>query len=266
MQSRLPLVAALLALCTPTLAAQTADQARLVFSIGLGQTSGGGRLWRVGNQPLGGGDTVIVNRAFRNSLNISFGGTYFPSGNLGFNAEAQLLGLGTRDGCTIVSQTQPDSLSDTDDVCSSLNTKERGTSSGSLSVGVVYRVFSRSPIYPYVRANVGMVVSQESFLQMVATVPGSSPGTVADRPVYLDDSPSNIQPYFSFGGGVVTAIGRGYQLRFEVRDNWVRVPVVTGAARGAQAFAPPHATQGRHVLSFLLGFDVVLERKRGRRY
>jgi opacity protein-like surface antigen len=265
MKSRLSLVATLVALSAPALAAQTTDQARLVFSVGLGQTSGGGQLWRVGNQPLGTGDTVTVNRAFRNSLNISFSGTYFPNDNLGFNAEAQLLGLGTRDGCTIVSLAQPDSLTDTDEVCSSLNSKKRGTSSGTLSVGVVYRVFSRSPIYPYVRANVGMLVSQESFLKMVATIGGSG-NTLVDKPVYLDDSPDNLQPYFSFGGGIVTAIGRGYQLRFEVRDNWVRVPVVTGPTSGAPAFVPTHASQGRHVISFVLGFDVVLERKRGRRY
>ncbi len=263
MQSRLAVVAALAALSASALAAQTGDQARLVFSIGLGQTTGGGELWRVGRQPFN-GDTIAVSRSFRRSFNISFGGTYYPNDNLGFNAEAQLLGLGTRDGCTVVSAAPPDSVAAGG--CNSLNSKERGTSSGSLSLGLVYRVFSRSPIYPYVRANVGMVVSQESFLQMVATVPGSSPGTIADLPVYLDDSPSNIQPYFSFAGGVVTTISRGYQLRFEVRDNWVRVPVVTGPTSGAPAFTPPHASQGRHVLSFLLGFEVVLERKRGRRY
>lgn len=261
MQSRLHVVAALVALSTPTLAAQTADQARLVFSIGLGQTAGGGELWRVGHQPFN-GDTIAVSRAFRRSFNISFGGTYFPGENLGFNAEAQLLGLGTRDGCGIVSADPPALL--TQNACNSLGSKERGTSSGSLSVGLVYRVFSRSPIHPYVRANVGMVVSQESFLQMVATTPASSGS--ADSPVYLDDSPDNIQPYLSFGGGIVATIGRGYQLRFEIRDNWVRVPVVTGPTSGAPAFTPASASQGRHVLSFLLGFDVVLERKRGRRY
>ncbi len=254
---------ALLTLLAPPLAAQTADQARLVFGIGLGQTTGGGELWRVGRQPFN-GDTLALSRSFRRSLNISFGATYFPSENLGINAEAQLLGLGTRDGCGIVSTEDPPGAL-TQAACANINSKKRGTSSGSLSVGAVYRIMSKASIHPYVRANVGMVVSQESFLELVATTPGSG-GIAAYSPIYLDDSPSNIQPYFSFGGGVVAALGRGYQLRFEVRDNWVRVPVVTGPTSGAPAFTPDNTTQGRHVLSFVVGFDVVLERKRGRRY
>jgi len=262
MPNRLTLAAVLLALGTPALAAQTSDQARLVFSVGLGQTAGGGELWRVERQPFN-GDTLALSRTFRRSLNITFGGTYFPGNNLGINAEVQLLGLGTRDGCGIVSTAPPGTL--TQSACRSIGSKKRGTSSGSISVGAVYRILSKASIYPYVRANVGMVVSQESFLELVATTPGSG-GVDADSPIYLDDNPDNLQPYFSFGGGVVTALGRGYQLRFEVRDNWVRVPVVTGPTSGSPAFTPPHASQGRHVLSFMIGFDVVLERKRGRRY
>lgn len=263
MQSRLPLIAALLALHAPALAAQTADQARLVFSVGLGQTTGGGELWQVDRQPFN-GDTLALSRSFRRTLNISFGATYFPGNNLGLNAEAHLLGLGSRDGCAIVSTENPPGTL-TQDACRNINVKKRGASSGSLSLGLVYRIMSRAAIHPYVRANAGMVVSQESFLKLVATTPGSG-GVLADSPIYLDDSPDNIQPYFSFGGGVVAALGKGYQVRFEVRDNWVRIPVVTGPTSGAPAFTPANATQGRHVLSFSVGFDVVLERKRGRRY
>lgn len=263
MRPRLPLIVALLALPAWTLAAQTTDQARLVFSVGLGQTTGGGELWQVGRQPFN-GDTLALSRSFRRSLNISFGATYFPGEHLGINAEAQLLGLGSRDGCAIVSTEDPPGPL-TQAACPNINSNERGASSGSLSLGLVYRIMSRAAIHPYVRANAGMVVSQQSFLKVVATTPGSG-GVLADSPIYLDDSPDNIQPYFSFGGGVVAALGRGYQLRFEVRDNWVRIPVVTGPTSGAPAFTPPSTTQGRHVLSFVIGFDVVLERKRGRRY
>lgn len=263
MRQRLPLIVALLALPAWTLTAQTADQARLAFSVGLGQTTGGGELWQVGRQPFN-GDTLALSRSFRRSLNISFGATYFPGDNLGINAEAQLLGLGSRDGCAIVSTEDfPGQL--TRDACADINGSTRGASSGSLSLGLVYRIMGKSSIHPYVRVNAGMLVSQQSFVKVVATTPGSG-GIDADSPIYLDDSPDNLQPYLSFGGGVVAALGRGYQLRFEVRDNWVRMPVVTGPTSGAPAFTPPSATQGRHVLSFVLGFDVVLERKRGRRY
>ncbi len=68
---------ALLALAAPTLAAQTADQARLVFGIGLGQTTGGGELWQVDRQPFN-GDTLALSRSFRRSLNIILRRHLFP--------------------------------------------------------------------------------------------------------------------------------------------------------------------------------------------
>lgn len=50
---RLFLRSALCGLLAPAaLAGQaTADQARLMFTVGFGQTSGGGTLWSVGSQP-----------------------------------------------------------------------------------------------------------------------------------------------------------------------------------------------------------------------
>jgi hypothetical protein len=109
-----------------------------------------------------------------------------------------------------------------------------------------------------------MVISQSSFLRMTGTVTGNS-GAPADLILYDDDDQTSISPYLGLGGGVVLVAGRGIQFRFEVRDNWVQVPAVSGPT-SRQGLVPPSERVGLHRLTATLGFDIVLERKRGRRY
>ncbi len=242
----------------------TADQARLMFTVGVGEATGGGTLWRV-NQPFlsspGVADTLDVGRHFRNSLDVVFSGTYFPGEHLGFNIEAQLLGLGTRDSCSLVA-TQGAQI--TSDVCSSLNHRTRSATSAALSAGAVYRVWSHQVIHPYVRANVGFVVTQQSFIK-ASGQHGDSITGIAEVPLFDDRTGASVQPYYSLGGGVVAVLGHGYQVRFEVRDNWVRIPAITGPTI-RQGLIPSSSPVGKHLLSLIIGFDVVLERKRGKRY
>lgn len=269
---RLFLRSALFGLLAPTaLAGQaTADQARLMFTVGLGQTSGGGTLWSVGRQPFQISSTVIdtltVSRNFRRSLDVMFSGTYFPNDNLGFSVEAQLLGLATEDECSI-RFTQ--GSTETQQLCRSIRRSERSASAAALSAGLVYRIGSRQPLHPFVRANAGFVVSQQSFLKTSGRIEtdsaGIPTGVFSDLTLYQDSDPASLQPYLSFGGGVAAVIGRGYQFRVEVRDNWVRLPAVAGPTR-RQGVTPKSTVVGKHFLSFLVGFDIVLERKRGRRY
>ncbi len=245
-----------------TLAAQTADQARLIFTLGFGMTAKSSTLWSVGKQPFqvepGIIDTLSVSRDFRRSLNVILSGTYFPGDHLGFNVEAQLIGLATEDKCDIRSS-QGSII--TFDLCNSLDREQRSATSAAISGGVIYRIGSRQPIHPYIRSNVGIMITQQSFIKTRGFVGLDE----AQLTLYDDRDPATIQPYVSFGGGVVAVIGRGYQFRAEVRDNWVRIPTVTGAT-ARQGTVPPNAIRGKHVLSMTIGFDVVLERKRGRRY
>ncbi len=242
----------------------TADQARLMFTVGFGQSTGGGTLWRV-NQPFISGpnstDTLTVGRHFRNSLDVVFSGTYFPGEHLGLNVEAQLLGLGTRDSCSLL-YTQGAQI--TSDLCSSLNHRQRSATSAAVSVGAVYRVFSNQVIHPYVRANAGFVVTQQSFIKTSGQHGDSTTG-IAEVPLFDDHTGASLQPYVSLGGGVVAVLGHGYQMRFEVRDNWVRIPAITSPTV-RQDLIPASSPVGKHLLTFTLGFDVVLERKRGKRY
>lgn len=247
---------------TRSASAQTADQARLMFTIGFGQTAKTSQLWSIGHQPFQVGpsviDTIAVGRDFRRSLNVILSGTYFPGDHLGFNIEAQLLGLATKDRCRIVF-TQ--GSIETFDVCTSINREERSATSAAISGGLIYRIASRQVIHPYVRANAGMLITQQSFIKTRGFVGLED----AELTLYEDRNPARIQPYLSWGGGVVAVIGRGYQFRAEIRDNYVRVPMVTGPT-ARQNLVPPRTTVGKHILSMTIGFDVVLERKRGRRY
>ena len=250
---------------TSALRAQTADQARLMFSVGFGQTSGGGTLWSVGRQPFiidaSITDTLAVTRRFRRSLDVVLSGTYFPGNHFGFNVEAQLLGLATEDDCRIVSTS---GNIETADLCRTIGRTERSGASAALSGGLVYRVASHQPLHPYARVNAGLLITQQSFVKTTGIV-YTTANEAAQLTLFEDRSPSTLQPYVSFGGGVVAVIGKGYQLRFELRDNWVRVPKVTGPT-SRQDLKPPTTTVGKHLLTATIGFDVVLERKRGRRY
>jgi hypothetical protein len=259
MRLQLTSIVAVTLLSVSRLAAQTADQARLVFSIGVGQSSGGGTLWSVGKQPFivdpGITDTFALSRNFRRSLNLVLSGTYFPGDHLGFNAEAQMLGLATEDNCRDVSGLSLDAQ----DLCTSIGKKERSGSSAALSGGLIFRVASHQPLHPYIRANAGLLVTQESFVRTQGQFVNG------EATLYEDKNPSSVKPYLSFGGGVVGVIGKGYQFRFEVRDNWVQATKVTGPTT-RQGIRPPTETVGKHILTATIGFDVVLERKRGRRY
>jgi hypothetical protein len=246
------------------MAQRTADQARLVFTVGFGQNSGGGTLWSIGNQPFfatAPADTLAVARRFRSSLSALLSGTYFPGDHLGFSAEAMLIGLGTSDGCRIVSH--PSGSGMTSDLCTTINGAERAATAAELSVGVVYRVLSHEPVHPYVRLNAGLAITQESLIKTEGTV--NTPDGPAALTLYDDQQPTRVHPYLGAGLGVIAVIGAGYQMRFEVRNNYVRVPTVTGPTV-LQNQEPSRTTVGKNLLSFVVGFDVVLERKRGRRY
>jgi len=238
-----------------------------MLTLGLGMNSGGGTLWSVGNQPFitnGETDTLAISRQFRRSLNVVFSGTYFPGPNLGFRGEAMLIGLGTRDACRIVAG---GASRETSDLCGSLNRSERSATAASLSVGMVYRAWSRSVVHPYLAVHGGIVITQQSFLKTTGEVvpDTNNPTMVADLTLYDDADADKLHPYLGLGGGIVAVIAPGYQIRFELRDNYVRIPAVRGPTI-RQNLEPRRTTVGKHLLSFAVGFDVVLERKRGRRY
>jgi opacity protein-like surface antigen len=245
-----------------TLAQRTGDQSRLIFTVSGGIVLGDD-LWSVAAQPvqfIDPTDTFALSRRITNNLGIGFGGTYFPGEHLGIAVEGFLVGLGFEDSCR---QVFASGNVDVATACQSIQGATKSATSVFLSAGPVYRINSRSLFSPYVRANLGLVFSNQSSIRTIGRFL-SSEGQV-DLIVYDDDHDSRVEPALGLGAGITAAVASGYQLRWEVRDNIVGVQTVTGSTPVARV-VPPHERTFKHLFSMTIGFDVVLERRRGRRY
>jgi opacity protein-like surface antigen len=240
----------------------TKDQSRLIFTVSAGAVAGGD-LWTVGAQsvqftdPI---DTLALDRDIRSSLNIGFAGTYFPGDNLGFSFEAFLVGLGFEDACRV---TFSSGSVDVINACQSIQGATKSATAVTLTVGPVLRFNSRKLLSPYARGNLGVVISNQSSIRTVGQFP--APEGPVDLIIYDDDKESRIEPSFTLGAGITAAIAPGYQLQFEARDNIVGIQTVTAAAPQARTI-PPHELTFKHLFSVTIGFNVVLERRRGKRY
>jgi hypothetical protein len=242
--------------------AQTKDQARLVFTISAGAV-GGKDLWFVDKQPVqftAVVDTFALGRVIRSTLAIGFGASYFPGDHLGWSGEAFLLGLGFEDNCRLVFSS---GSGDAAAACQSLQGATKSATAVTLGIGPIYRVSSRSLISPYARAHLGLVISNQSSIRTIGQFP--TPEGIAERTIYADDHDSRVAPSLALGAGFTAAVAPGYQLRLEIRDNIVGVQTVTGSTPQADLI-PPHELTYKHLFSLTIGFDVVLERRKGRRY
>ncbi len=251
------------ALPSLTSAQATKDQSRLVFTVSLGAV-GGSKLWSSSPQPvqfINPADTFAVDRRIRSTLAVGFGGVYFPGENLGLTVEGFLIGLGFEDSCRHVFTS---GASATAEVCESIQGKKKAATSVILSVGPMFRLNSRKLFSPYARVNLGLVLSQQSSLRMSGQFVDDQ-GRIEDLFVYSDDHNSRVDPSLALGVGFTAAVAQGYNLRWEVRDNITGVQSVTGPIPIA-GFVPPHERLFKHLFSMTVGFDVVLERRRGRRY
>lgn len=247
---------------SPAGAQATGDQARLVLGLGIGVVNGRD-LWSSAPQAVQfivPADTFALSRRIRSTLAVSFYGTYFTGENLGFGGEVFLIGLGFEDQCR---QLFSSGSGDVSAVCNSIQGATKSATSVALSAGPVLRFNSRKLISPYVRANLGLVISTHSSLRTSGTFPtDSGPETLV---IYSDNRNSRLDPSLALGAGFTASVAKGYNLRWEVRDNITGVQRVTGTIPIA-GFVPPHKRVFKHLFSMTVGFDVVLERRRGRRY
>jgi hypothetical protein len=240
----------------------TKDQARLVFTISGGVVVGR-HLWSVENQPAQfatPADTFAIGRRIRSTVVVGFGGAYFPHEHLGLSVEGFLVGLGFEDSCR---QVFSSGSGDAATTCQSIQGATKSATAVTLSGGPVFRINSSGLISPYARANLGLVISNQSSLRTIGRFP-TALGT-AERTIFADDHDSRIAPSLALALGFTAAVAKGYQLRWELRDNIVGVQRVTGTTPQSD-LVPPHELTYKHLFSMTIGFDVVLERRRGRRY
>ncbi len=262
---------ALAATAVPTGAeAQTRDQARLVLTVSPGYMLGND-LWRVTNQPLvdaeaGGAvvDLVNLSRRIRSTLGVSFAGAYFPGDHWGFTGEAFLVGLGFNDACGL--RTSTGSLQNAL-VCEAIDGTEKAASAVVLSGGLIYRIYSRQTISPYARLSAGAALSSQSSIRVSGSIdePADGSSEEVEVPVYTDASDTRLTPSLGLGVGFTAVLAPGYQIRWELRDQITGVHVVDGPTALTPA-EPQSSLAFRHLFGMTIGLDVVLERRRGRRY
>lgn len=253
----------------PLAAQATRDQARLVFNVGVGY-SGGSDLWRVTSQPVGDAsilpervDSLTLTRHTRPGLTFGLKGIYFRGDNFGITGEASLLGLGTRDDCARTYAEPPPSR-ENQELCASIDQSEQPGSAVHVGGGIIYRIASRSTVSPYLRGAAGMVLTNHSYTGVTGSFLNADNQEV-DKVIYPSEGNSRLNLAATLALGLTGALGPGYQIRWEVRDHMIGLPTVTGRTV-LDGVAPPTGTRFRHLLSIEVGVDVLLERRRGRRY
>src|SRR5689334_218071 len=247
---------------TPLAAQATRDRPTLVFTVS-GAYLDGIRLWTVPDQPVDDNtlgtltDHFLLRRNVKKTLGAGFSGTYYRGAHLGITAEAFLMGLGYSDICTIE---EPAKSQLNVERCQSITDQDRSAAAVATTAGLVYRIGADEFISPFLRATGGILINNQSPLLLVGQANNGAELVIYDDP----NTGTRLRPAFLLGAGATIAAGRGYQIRWEIRDNIVGIQKVTGPApRGA---VPPHETSYRHIFSLNVGLDVILEKRRGRRY
>ncbi len=254
----------------PAAAQATRDQARLVFTIFTG-FNGGGDLWHNDVQAVrfpgftpSEVDSIAVGRRISSGLGLGVSATYYPGAHFGYTGELALLGVGYEDDCriiTFITVTNPENRNP-GVICDGIDAKEQGASMVHASVGVVARAMSQQVVSPFLRAGLGLAIGSQSSLRMLGPTAGTQGEIFL---LYEDETGTRVTPAFILGGGFTAQIAPGVQLRLEGRDNVVGFATVTGPTT-IDGLVPPSKTEYKHVWTASLGVDIVLERKRGRRY
>jgi hypothetical protein len=243
--------------------AQTHDEARLTVGVAMGYIKGTD-LWTINQQPIidldQTTDLLNLHRRLTSNLSLSAQMAYYRSAHFGFTAEFTYIGLGTEDNCDLAAGGGgiPGGPA-----CTALKGVNRPASAVAVMGGMLWRPASRTAYQPYVRGLLGAAVVPRSTLE-VASVFGAQDENRLE--IYAAETNSHmIRPSVTVGLGIATASSAGYQLSVEVRESWIVIPIVTGTTT-YQGLVPPSANRLKTFPSVLVGLNIVLEQRRGRRY
>jgi hypothetical protein len=256
-------------------AGQTGSQSNLVLTI-FGGAVAGHSLWTVSKQPLcvldasnvctAQDDTLRLSRSIGSSVVVGASATYFISPLVALHAELSFLGLPVESHCAAVGSYSAEPQNKNQQVCNSIQALTGAGGAITAFGGVTLRGASRRALSPYLRGNLGLVSHSHSTTDMVGVFIDTTGGSRAAfvREVVADPKPGQTSVMLGAAVGFTSAVGTGYQFRLEVRDLMTDLERLTGPAN-AQAVAPT-ASRFYHHIALTIGLDVVLERKRGRRY
>jgi hypothetical protein len=241
---------------------QTHDEAQLTVGVAVGYIHGS-RLWKVNQQPIinldRSQDLLNIERSLSSNLTLSAQGNYFRSSHWGYTGEFTYIGLGTEDNCALAGTAggEPGGPA-----CEALKGDTRPASAVSVMGGAIWRPISHTAFQPYVKGLLGAALVPHSTLLVAANW-----GSLLENrmEIYTGDNSHMIRPAATIGVGIGTAPSAGYQLSLEVRETWAVIPVVTGPTQ-YQLLQPPSSNRIKMFPSFMVGLNIVLERRRGRRY
>ena len=280
---RFPFVPALAALCAAApvapAAAQSADRPNLVLTV-FGGYRIGRQLWTLRNQPfdvidyVGGSlfpdstrrDTLALAREVTPSFIAGLTASYFRGPHLGVQAEMVFLSMSLESRCGIRVFDPADTADINPTLCGSLSGASVPMSAVAFSAGLLLRATPNKSATPYLGLSGGMVTRTRGTIETSGAFVDNA-GILNSIIMIADDRATRTDLSAQLSAGVMMPLGPGYQLRFEGRDIYTRLDYPSGIADpGTVPLHPPHgARYGQH-LSFVVGLDVVLERKRGRRY
>lgn len=237
----------------------THDAPTLTLGLSAGWTQGAD-FWHITNQPItapaGQFDIFDIHRRLTGNFSFGFQATVYKSPNVGFTAEVSYLGIGTQDTCILATAT---GYQQSRDACTALNTSTRSTSAANFLAGVVLRPWSRALIQPYGLVRAGFSAISNNLVALTAIT------STVRVPIYPSSGGLDFRPSGMIGLGLATNFGVGYQFRLEGRETWLQLSTVTGPSAHDE-IAPPTGTVFKRLGSLLIGFDVILEKSRGRRY
>ena len=249
--------------------AQERPEPQLLLTI-FGGASGGATLYSGLRQPLtliedpAAADTLDLGRRLSPAIMFGASTTYFPTPHFGLSAEIAFLGLGRDDTCAMA-YTDPTlaSAGFNSQMCDDIAGTGGSASTIAFYVGALYRIAPRGGIKPYLRAQGGITTRNSSTVELSGRFVDGS-GIVRNRLVIADPDAGGVDPSASFGLGFMLAFAPGYQARLEFRDHLLFVDRVNGPAN-VFGQAPTERVLV-HSPGLVLMLDIVLERKRGRRY
>lgn len=223
-------------------------------------------LFEIGRQPYppsdfpGQYDTLRVQRGTRYSTTFGVSVAYYPRPHLGLSGEVGYLGIGTEGSC----QVRGSPLSaETWNVCQSVDTARTNASAMMIAVGGTYRALSRAGFSPFLSLKVGAMIAAENPNRLYASY------FIEERFILLrlyDDGRQTASSWYAQAGlGFSILAAPGYRMRFEARDNILRLPIPAGPSDPPRSIYPSTSVI-KHLISLNFGFDIVLQARPGRRY
>lgn len=251
------------------------QEPHLVFSISAGMSSGS-HLWTLPAhpQPVVGGnltdqDTMAIGRVLRPGIVAGLAASYYTSPRFGWTAEVTYFGFSGEQRCAGPATYQPEADNINKQACDRAQGLHIATSVVGFMGGATYRFFPDARVEPFIRAVGGLGLLGNSYIQTSGVIRSTQCQTFDNfctLTLVKEDRESQFTFVTALSAGFSFALSPAYRIRFEGRDVITSLPVATS---NGQSSDPAVVNTGRvikHIPTFTIGMDIVLERRHTRRY